>query len=394
MPIPYMGTKSHLAPLVRHLVGDLKRGIFYDAFAGMCTVGQALADGRTVWASDSQLFAARVAEAVLTFERPPEMQYLSEISRLAELRYEKLASRYSEQLHLETAALQSSDATYMLRDLQRLDNLLSDARAHRIGRGNIFFQNYSNSYFSVKQALEIDALLQAANSASRAMLSYPNYSWLLLAAGVAAYRIASTTGHFAQHLTPSIANAQRVRRQRNRSFFHEFLRAGGEVSPAPRVHSGNRALHGDSLTHFASMRQWPVRPAVVYADPPYTEDQYSRYYHILDSIVRYEPHNVSGRGRYPPHRFSGPFSKMTLVEAAFDELAQSSAAIDADLVLSYPSNGILYEVGASPASVLRRYYRKVRRVARRTVMHSTFGASKGSSVERTYEHIYIAVASR
>ena len=54
------------------------------------------------------------------------------------------------------------------------------------------------------------------------------------------------------------------------------------------------------------------RQVCVYLDPPYTRDEYSRYYHVLETLVRYESGPVSGKGRIPArgseNRFASPFN--------------------------------------------------------------------------------------
>ena len=36
------------------------------------------------------------------------------------------------------------------------------------------------------------------------------------------------------------------------------------------------------------IRGMKQRPAIIYADPPYTDDQYSRFYHLYETALLYD----------------------------------------------------------------------------------------------------------
>jgi adenine-specific DNA-methyltransferase len=63
-------------------------------------------------------------------------------------------------------------------------------------------------------------------------------------------------------------------------------------------------------------------PVCVYLDPPYTRDEYSRYYHVLETLVRYKYPVVSGKASIPKRseggRFASPF--FTRNKAAVEHL--------------------------------------------------------------------------
>ncbi len=74
----------------------------------------------------------------------------------------------------------------------------------------------------------------------------------------------------------------------------------------------------------------------------------------------------------------------------FDNFVGLSAKTGADLVLSYPTNGLLHEIGTDPMLVLHKHYRKVECCFEISHLHSTFGASKGCAQSQVVEHIYLA----
>ena len=93
--------------------------------------------------------------------------------------------------------------------------------------------------------------------------------------------------------------------------------------------------------------------------------------------TRYDYPAVTGVGLYRPNRFQTPFSVKSKAPAALQRLIEVSARTGADLVLSYPTNGLASTAGANVRAMLRKYFRRVE--ISRTVehLHSTFGASKG-----------------
>lgn len=390
-----MGTKAYLAPRVALIVESLRPGIALDAFSGMCAVSAMLAERRHVWASDTQVYAAAAARAVLTYTRGPDPRLIAEtLVPQMNAEFRRLVQRVPSLLRFESKMFTGElRPPTLLRAFDEIEAKLDTLRQRRELGGTLFLRYYANAYFGVRQAVELDAISRVVRrEANSGRLSPEQRDWALLAAGIAAYKTASTTGHFAQYLTPSFSNALRLTKQRSRSLGREWLVALRGLSPVrnARDPGSNRTFNCDSLDLLEELGSRSVRPAVVYADPPYTADHYSRYYHILDTIMTYRTGKIMGKGRYPEGRYAGPFSHKSGVVSAFHRLVSACARIGADLVISYPSNGILQETGEKPSSIIREYYSNVRVAANRPHEHSTLGASKGVSKHSVRELIYVA----
>src|SRR6202012_4271088 len=82
----------------------------------------------------------------------------------------------------------------------------------------------------------------------------------------------------------------------------------------------------------------------IYAVPPYTAQQYSRFYHVPEVICSYELpvlQRVRGqltRGLYPDNRFKSRFCSRRLVSGAFQELFFLATHHNATLLLSYSAS--------------------------------------------------------
>ena len=78
---------------------------------------------------------------------------------------------------------------------------------------------------------------------------------------------------------------------------------------------------------------------LVFADPPYSDVHYSRFYHVLETLTHGKEVVVSGRGRYPEisMRPSSQFSQKGQSANAALELITSCHKKQLGLVLTFPS---------------------------------------------------------
>jgi adenine-specific DNA-methyltransferase len=146
---------------------------------------------------------------------------------------------------------------------------------------------------------------------------------------------------------------------------------------------------------------WPIfddarlRPAIFYADPPYSKEHYSRFYHVLESLERYDYPEAVGVGRYRTDRFTTPLSTNTGALSAMNNLLVEIAKRDGVLVLSYPSTGLLTrDLQIDIAELLRSHFRRVRLVISWDSRHSTLGARHGSARQYVREFVWTAASAR
>lgn len=391
-----MGTKRDLAARVQTAVRSARPGIFLDAFSGMCSVGERIGIERQVWSNDTQIFASQVAHALFVSKEEPMQaltaselffpQFWAHLSVLSQPLEKSLAT---EKRYITSDSFQCTATNY-----RYISNLLrKDYAGLPSNKYSLFTLIYADSYVGIKQAIEIDSLIAAIDHAhTRLSISEDQRRWLLLALGGSILKCACTTGHFAQFLEPNENSYRFFSKQRKRSIWETWLQSIEHLSAVgdEKWRSNNQSFNEDSITLLSRLACAKNRPAVIYADPPYTDDQYSRFYHLLETLMLYDFPEVSGKGRYRTGRYTTPFSLKSKVVTAFDNLAAASAATGADMVLSYPSNGLLYETGLNPKIVLKKHFRKVECRYAIPHSHSTMGGSKGYAKEIVTEHIYMA----
>lgn len=111
------------------------------------------------------------------------------------------------------------------------------------------------------------------------------------------------------------------------------------VQPSSGKHRVIRSDYADALDALAG------EVSVVYADPPYTRDHYSRYYHVLETLclrdcptvstVRIDGDDRISRGIYRTGRYQSPFCIKSRAPHAFAVLFAKVRRLDVPLVLSY-----------------------------------------------------------
>src|SRR5947207_6943188 len=82
----------------------------------------------------------------------------------------------------------------------------------------------------------------------------------------------------------------------------------------------------------------------VYVDPPYSKLQYSRYYHVVNTLLDYDYPVSTGVGRYPPRarRFSSKFEyQRAPALRELGELCSTCATAGLKTILSYSSRGLI-----------------------------------------------------
>jgi len=408
MAIRYMGSKRLLAPSIAAVIdSDHPNATVLDAFAGMCAIGTALAPAHRVIANDAHAFAAVVARAlfVAPARRPSREVASKELVPLYKRNLSKLHEHVEERLGKEKKALARAErggnwrqlleftsaelAAKIPRTIPGIPALGVYRKSHKRTPYALFSMYFASAYFGVRQALEIDCLRYAIDRVSEERREYYLYALIL-----AASHCAASPGHFAQYLVPrDEKNTLYIARMRRRSVVDRFWTALQHLR-VPRCfdRKGNQAFQSDATELLTSMAHPKTaltsNNLVIYADPPYSKAQYSRYYHVLETLVLYDYPDATDKGRYRDGRFETDFSRKARVEVAMEAFVEAAAATGAPLYLSYPRNGLLFGHGGDLLEIMRIHYPCVRVVATAPLNHSTMGGAPGSASVNVTEDVY------
>lgn len=369
--IQYLGSKQRLArtiaEVVAESVGEGKR--VGDLFAGSGVVSSVLAETHPVTAVDVQSYSSLLTRAVLMctptdFEEALSDSFMSQVSEQV-ARVRKAAKALLSYEH-EALAMAAAGTVEHLIDMiehgsiaahrQRPEDsggalpkhLRQTARALSSSQFNAADHTaltyFGGPYFSYSQAIELDAI----GSVARAHLKNPAGAEAALLS--TASEIVNTVGkQFAQPI--------------------KLRKPDGSVQPLLL----SRAIADRSRSVKATFRTWALRwsdrcvdvrydhrvecedvldflkrdtsCAAYYADPPYTIDHYSRFYHVLETLVRrdapaLDEMNKLGqrtvmRGIYRTGRHQSAFCIPSQAPAAFEKLFSYASRKHVPLILSY-----------------------------------------------------------
>jgi adenine-specific DNA-methyltransferase len=197
-------------------------------------------------------------------------------------------------------------------------------------------------YFSTEQAISIDSLVYAISclKGQNAPLKEP-----LMAALIHAYSYNSAgTGHFAQFRDMStLSSVKDVFHYRKQSVIDYFLRKAEEIIKASQNNKfpeKNKAFHEDyeRLLNNSSVMK---NVGMVYADPPYSFVHYSRFYHAIENLARYDYPAVEHKGRYRGDRHQSPFCIKTKAPGAFARMFEASYKYRKPILVSYSNTGMI-----------------------------------------------------
>lgn len=269
---------------------------------------------------------------------------------------------------------------------------------------------YPNVYLGLRQAVAVDSLRYAIDGLTGRGSSAKRTHYLAALLHAASVTT-SATSHFCQ--PRGLVRDSEVKAVLTRRSFDIWARMEGfsteiahtvAATPQPAGTAGRNAVcTGDWREAYANWDR--VGADVVYADPPYTSDNYSRFYHALEVLTRYDYpvleviRGHTTKGRYPVRaaRHQSAFCFKRGVEAEFEALFTETAKRGAGLVLSYgEENGLLFKAwrgrGDSRARALSRFAELARRSYRDVEIrkHSLLHSGQGDSNRTITELLLVA----
>ena len=366
-PIHYLGSKLRVLTAIEQAIDyvDPSGGPVCDLFSGSATVSRYLSRRRRVMAVDIQEYARVLAEAVLNGDSTWSAEAIAvgldsdhrrtalrqAVDPLIKLEKEVTLGAIRGDIEPLCELLELGNLASLSSDELSVGSLLNDAVREawaRIdslglpGADTVCVRHFGGQYFSYAQAAELDAIADIARDSRSSIL-------LATTLSTASHLVNSIGKQFAQPIRPrnkSGAPKRHVvkkiiaeRGLSTRSVFMGYLRQYKALAVTRRDHVAVRADFREALAKPA------LKPSVVYADPPYTRDHYSRFYHSLETIALGDDPsitksnlgggNVQSRGGYRAGRHQSPFCIKSEAPTAFSALFAGVAALGVPLVLSY-----------------------------------------------------------
>lgn len=331
--IKYMGSKKGILEFVIEGISDTynEDATICDLFAGSSILSGALRNEVPIISNDIQAYSSVLANAYLTsYEWGLNPGILDQIIEEAERRviefkhtFPELIFDYSQPMTLtEFNNLENAQKLLLKYDF-------ADQGYH------LFAKNFSGTYWSYEQCVWIDALRAVADD-------YRNtpYFYAILASLMFAMSYNSqSTGHYAQYRDAYDEKSMNdILIYRQKEILPYFIRKFEEFQETLGINELNHQVV--TMDYLDCLNIIPPN-TVVYADPPYCFVHYSRFYHAIETLVRYDYPKVMYKGRYRTDRHQSPFCIRTQVEDAFLSMFNKIRERQANLVLSYSNTGMI-----------------------------------------------------
>lgn len=375
-PVQYLGSKLRALDFITQQIAEKSPlgGTVWDPFTGSTVVAQAIAAcGFRVAATDALCSSALFATALLGVNRSDAID-ISAADVIEEVSHgshpANRATLWSSWLQLEEEALARNDGHLLLEISASLPQrwrlpkeatepaLLSHfhsvnraAEQREYTRDGLISATYAGTYFGLAQSLRIEQIRAAIETLhqARRITSWQRAACITALCGAASSASYSAGKHFAQpHRIRSdkdlTFHARRILSDRaidiDAAFRSNIIRIAASARPGLEGHTARR-LRTEDVTAAELVKN---RVQAVYADPPYTAQQYSRFYHVLEVISDGRPSNLQTvrgaitRGLYPDDKYLSPFCSRKNAPAAFEHLIGLARAADANTYLSYSAS--------------------------------------------------------
>ena len=361
----YLGSKFRLLDFIEeNILNVTKEGEgVCDLFAGSGCVSYKLSNHFSVLSCDIQKYSQIISNAILKKYSITEEEIDIFISLVCN--DSKLLDSFSPLIKIEEQAIELKNLEMLTEILENgsvevyhieerrtslcipLQEVYSNLeRNGLLNEKSLISRYYGGVYFSYRQAVWIDMILEVINE----HVAQDKRDLYLAALLSTASDIVDTVGkHFAQPIKARDSKGNIKKTVYNKAvkdktigvldlykeWFFRYL-------TLPRSEHDYCAMQGDYLE---CLRRLPNTVRTVYADPPYTRDHYSRFYHVLETItLRDSPElsttNIHGEthisnGIYRKDRHQSPFCIKSKAPEAFRSMFEIISKGERNLLLSY-----------------------------------------------------------
>lgn len=163
--------------------------------------------------------------------------------------------------------------------------------------------NFGNKYFSMEDALIIGEIRQDLEN-NKEKLTKREYEILLTSLIYSFDRSANTVGHYEAY----------IKQHNIRNTFKFEL-----ITP---VNTRKNRKQVSIFREDANQLSKKIKADIVYIDPPYSSRQYSRFYHVIETIVKWDNPKLYGEAKKPDPENISDYCKVKATDV-FNELILS-----------------------------------------------------------------------
>lgn len=290
----YQGNKASLMPFIEKELSNIadEDDTIIDIFSGSGAVSNALKGKYHIVSNDAEKYSSVITSALLNPPRKAiiierKKEFLKLFSVFSEIKNKQFKTvLLKEQLLLKEENNLGLKKFYeSLPSVWNNSSNINPQRLREQQEYNLFQFYYTGSYFGLSQSIEIDSIIKTIHYLPTDIHD-TFYSCLFYSMKETVF---SKDGHMAQPLN-ILKNPKRHIKQRNKKVIEFFILKLEEFiikSPTLKQEKKHIILN-DNFLNILNEQLLEHKPTVIYADPPYTDMQYSRYYHLLNVAVKYE----------------------------------------------------------------------------------------------------------
>lgn len=329
----YMGSKRRILDFVIGAINEVyTEGKVCDLFAGTSILSGALGKLVPIHSNDIQEYSAILSKTYLS--NYDWQQYkdtlLEDILIAASNHIKNFKEKYPNLTYSYSVEMTIKKFDQLEKKQQKLLDYNFDGSLY-----HLFTKYYSGTYWSFEQCLWIDALRRVAEDYRNTPIYYVILSSLMYSMSYCS----QSTGHYAQYRdAKSESSKNDILIYRLREIRPYFESKFNQL----KQHLGSNNLNHTvtSLDYRKCLDKIEIG-TLVYADPPYAFVHYSRFYHAIETLVKYDYPKVDHKGRYRSDRHQSPFGRRTEVKKAFQDLFLGIKKKKSDLILSYSNTGMI-----------------------------------------------------
>lgn len=362
----YMGSKRELLPDIKNAIEEMvpKDSTILDIFAGTASVGAYLKKDYNIISNDIQNYSQVIAKSLIESSSIELSDDIHHIIFNLEKEYVKNKDKL---IQLFSKAYDNSNYFVDIKKGEWTDKLRKDylnfisqfpspSNNFKTSSKELkqlkysYFNNdkstylqtvflFSETYFSLEQAMDIDSIRYAIDN----VIEDEILKSIFLAALIYAYSYCSSgTGHFAMFRDlVDVNSVEDTFIYRKKRVWEYFLHKLDEIIEYHRYIPDK--TYKTFSYDFSELLNSDVIENVdlIYADPPYSFVHYSRFYHAIESLVKYDYDIPKFKGRYRSDRHQSPFCQRTNVIDAFKTLFKSAKKNNSHVLLSYSDTGMI-----------------------------------------------------
>lgn len=338
--IKYMGSKAGILDFIgQGLAAVHAQGKpLVDLFAGACAISGGFGHMGQVITNDIQKYSAVIAS---TYLKRAKHIGMFDIVALAQPIADRVLESLPKNLSYPTKATSLKAFNEIEGRNRKLIHKEFDTSHH------LFTRMYSGTWWSAEQCVWIDALREVLDGLLDAgEIEEPDFNLGLTCLLSAMAYTSQGTGHYAQYrdakTLEGMADILKYRQASVPVIFNRKFKLLLKWHLDNVVDRDNQML---SLDYRDCLKN--IKSSVVYADPPYAFVHYSRFYHAMETLVKYDYPQIQHmrgqivKGRYRSERHQSPFCIKTQVNKAFSDMFDGVKESGSDLLLSYSNTGMI-----------------------------------------------------